>query len=213
ADWYAGFGTDKSPGTKLLSVAGDCARPGIYEVPFGITVGDFLDLVGAEEAFAIQVGGPSGECINAAQSRHRLLCHEDLAIGGAMTVFSRARDMLDHVSRSLSFFIAESCGICTPCRSGNVAMRSLLAKLRDGRGEQRHLADLKRWGHIISETSRCGLGASAPNPVLSSLREFPDLYASLVDGREAGMFVPGFDLDASTGDYRRIVEKARSNGR
>ncbi len=213
ADWYAGFGTEKSPGTKLLSVAGDCARPGIYEVPFGITVGEFLDMVGAEPALALQVSGPSGECINAAQSRHRRLCHEDLSIGGAMTVFSAERDLLDHMSRFLSFFIAESCGICTPCRSGNVAMKTLLERLRDGRGEQRHLADLERWGHIIAETSRCGLGASAPNPVLSSLREFPDLYAALVDGREAEMFVPGFDLDASTGDYRRIVERARSNGR
>ena len=195
--WYKGFGTEKTPGTKLLSVSGDCKNPGVYEVEFGITVKDFLKLVGAEDAYAMQVSGPSGECINVQQSLNRKLCHEDLSAGGSMIVFGKDRDLLKYMRYFMQFFVEESCGICVPCRAGNVVMRNKLDKVRSGHATQEDLDNIIAWGQIIADTSRCGLGATSRNPLVSTLKNFPDLYKNLLDQNASLLFDDTFDLEKS----------------
>lgn len=205
--WYAGFGTEQTSGTKLLSVSGDCENPGIYEVEFGITVKEFLELVGAKDAFAVQVSGPSGECINAQQALDRKLCHEDLSAGGSMIVFNKDRDLLKYMSYFMSFFVEESCGICTPCRAGNIIMYRRLEKIRAGKGVQQDLDEVISWGKIVADTSRCGLGMTSQNPIASTLKNFPDLYQKLLDQGADPLFNPIFDLDKSLEDFDRTLKQ------
>ncbi len=163
AAWFHALGTDKSHGTKLFSVSGDCRAPGIYELPYGVTVQDILTMAGADDAAAVQVGGPSGTMIGR-DSFHRRLAFEDLATGGAVIIFSGARNILEIVEYYLSFFVHESCGYCTPCRVGNVFLQKAIAKLRKGHADAGDIANLRALSATIIETSRCGLGQTSPNP-------------------------------------------------
>ena len=104
ADWFTRYGTPESTGTKLLSVSGDCSRPGVYELAFGITINEFLDLVGAPEAIFVQVGGPSGQSV-APKDFGRRIAFEDLATGGSMMVFGPDRDVLDIALQFTDFFV------------------------------------------------------------------------------------------------------------
>ena len=145
-DWLASLGTSESSGTRLLSVAGDCSRPGVYEIEWGITLGEVLERVGARDAVAVQVSGPSGECVNVATEADRQIAYEDLSCNGAMTIFNKDRDLLEIARDYLQFFIGESCGICTPCRVGNVALRDKLDLVIEGRASERDLDDIVQWG-------------------------------------------------------------------
>jgi [NiFe] hydrogenase diaphorase moiety large subunit len=207
ADWYRAFGTEQSTGTKLLSVCGDCDEPGIYEVEHGISVKEVLALAGAENAEAVQVGGPSGEMI-ARIDFDRTLCFEDLPTAGSFMVFSAQRNILDIVNYFMHFFIEESCGYCTPCRVGNVFLKKGLDKIMQGQGEIKDLESLKSLGNTIIQTSRCGLGHTSPMPILSTIENFPLVYAALLkdhkDGRQAG-----FDIQGAL-DESRIIAKRRS---
>ncbi len=118
AEWFRGYGTQDSAGTKLFCASGDCARPGVYELPFGITLKEFLDLAGAPDAVLVQVGGPSGQAVSA-QDFGRRLAFEDLATGGSMMIFGPQRDVLEIALQFTEFFAEESCGWCTPCRVGH----------------------------------------------------------------------------------------------
>ena len=192
--WFKAFGTAKSAGTKLLSVSGDCARPGVYEVEFGLTVEGLLEMVGGSEAKAVQVGGPSGVCLSRAGFQ-RKICFSDLATGGSVIVFGPGRDIFDVVESFMEFFVEESCGWCTPCRAGNVLLKKKFEKVVQGRGTAKDLADLEAWGKLVKQTSRCGLGQTSPNPILTTLQNFRELYESKIgQGRE---FVPDFDLAAA----------------
>jgi [NiFe] hydrogenase diaphorase moiety large subunit len=194
AAWFTTMGTPKSAGTKLLSVSGDCAAPGVYEVEFGLTVRDLLEMVGGAEARAVQVGGPSGTCL-APDGFGRRICFSDLATGGSVIVFGPGRDILEVVENFMDFFVEESCGWCTPCRAGNVLLKRKFEKVRAGRGTARDLKDLEDWGKLVKATSRCGLGQTSPNPILTTLQNFRGLYeAKLRRGEE---FVPDFDLEAA----------------
>ncbi|MCP3962431.1 MAG: NADH:ubiquinone oxidoreductase, partial [bacterium] len=116
--WFSSMGTPASTGTKLLSISGDCSRPGIYEVPFGTTLKDVLEMCSADDPFAVQVGGPSGQMVGAEHLDHTI-CFDDLATGGALMVFNSRRNVVKIASEYMRFFIHESCGYCTPCRVGN----------------------------------------------------------------------------------------------
>ena len=191
AAWFTSMGTEKSSGTKLLSVSGDCSKPGVYEFPFGITLNEFLKEVGAESAHAIQVGGPSGKCVPASAFGRRI-AFEDLATGGSMIVIGPGRDLLRIVVYFMEFFVEESCGRCTPCRVGNTLLLSRLRKIREGRGVARDLDYLKDLGRTVSVMSRCGLGLTSPNPILSTLEGFPELYERLLTDAD---FVPEHDME------------------
>ena len=194
AGWFASIGSSKSTGTKLLSVSGDCTRRGVYEVPFGTPLAEVLAMCGADDPIAVQVGGPSGEMIGAGDFG-RAICFDDLATGGALVVFGAGRDPLEIAAQYLGFFIHESCGYCTPCRVGNVLLKERLDRVRAGRGVAADLDYLAGLAATIRTASRCGLGQSSPNPVLSTLRHFRPRYEALLatpaDGRQAS-----FDLAA-----------------
>ncbi len=201
--WFAQMGSKGSPGTKLLSVSGDCTRPGVYEVPFGIKVQDLLKLVGANDAGAVQVGGPSGVMIGPADYG-RTICYDDLGTGGSIMVFSAERDILDIVRRFNEFFVEESCGYCTPCRVGNLLVKEVLARICSGKGEPADLEYLQSLGQVMKVTSRCGLGQTACNPVLSTLKNFRPAYEKLVKADKDG-FKPAFDIKAALCEAEAIA--------
>ncbi len=171
--WFAGFGTPASRGYKLFSVSGDCEKPGVYELPMGIKVMELLELVGGLHAKAVQVGGASGRCISRAEF-DRSLCFEDLATGGAIMVIGPGRDMLRVAKNFLEFFVEESCGQCTPCRAGNVALLEGIELLIAGRCSMAHLHELKSLGETMRLTAKCGLGQSSPQAFLSIVEQFSD---------------------------------------
>ncbi len=190
--WFAQLGSKGSSGTKLLSISGDCRRPGVYEVHFGITLAEVLKLAGAENAAAVQVGGPSGQMVSPAEFG-RCICYDDLATGGAIVVFGPDRDLLEIASTYLEFFIDESCGFCTPCRAGNPLLRQRLDEIRAGRGTAADLDYLESLGATIKTMSRCGLGQTSANPVLTTLKNFRPLYEARLKTGPA-TFQPTFDL-------------------
>ncbi len=202
ADWFRSLGTPRSAGTKLLSVSGDCERPGVYEVEFGLTVRDLLGLVGAANTQAVQVGGPSGTCVDPS-GFDRKLAFEDLPTGGSIIVIGCQRDLLDVVHNFMDFFVEESCGWCTPCRAGNVILRNTLDKIRAGQGSSRDLKDVESWGKIIKASSRCGLGQTSPNPMLTTLQNFPQLYQQRLKTKDEGR--PAFDLRAAMEESCRVT--------
>ena len=205
AQWFAGMGTDESKGTKLLSVAGDCARPGIYEVPFGMKVSEVLDMAGAEDPAIVQVGGASGEMIGRSAFQ-RKICFEDIPTGGSLMTFNNNRNLLAIVDCFLEFFIHESCGYCTPCRVGNVFLRERIQKIMQGLAEEADLEYLKELSKTIIMTSRCGLGNTSPKPVLSSIAHFPIVYASLTRESKDG-FQASFDIQKALEESRRIAKR------
>lgn len=176
-EWYSKFGTKDSSGTKLLSISGDCKYPGVYEVEWGFSVSDMLEMVGADEENiqAVQVGGPSGSLIGPDEF-DRTLCFADLATGGSLIIIGNHRDLLtDIVLNFTEFFVEESCGSCSTCRNIPYLMKLKLEKILDARGVPQDLIDLEEWGKIL-KFSRCGLGQTAGNPILTSLRNFRHLY-------------------------------------
>lgn len=206
---FCEHGTPQSSGTKLLSISGDCRLPGIYEVPFGIALHEVLELAGGESAQAVQVGGPSGRLVGTSEFERRI-CFDDLATGGALVVFGPERDLLSVVSAYTEFFIEEGCGHCVPCRAGMPAMQGLLQRVRAGRGEPADLELMRGLGDTIRRTSRCGLGQSAPNPILTSLEGLAAEYETKLAAGDAGMRA-GFDLDASLRPARAVPGRASSH--
>jgi len=203
--WFFAMGTEGSHGTKLFSVSGDCASPGIYELPYGVTVRELLALAGAPDAAAVQVGGPSGTMIGR-DSFDRRLSFDDLATGGAVIVFSGARNILEIVDYYLSFFVHESCGYCTPCRVGNVFLREAIAKFRHGHANAQDIADIRTLAATIIETSRCGLGTTSPNPVLSTLANFPLVYSAVSQPASDGLQAT-FDIQSAIENARGIAKR------
>ncbi len=170
-EWFRSFGSEKSAGFKLFSVSGDCASPGVYEFPLGLTIAELLDAVGGTGAKAVQVGGASGVCVPAAQFGRRL-AFEDVATGGSIIVFGPERDML-HVARNfMEFFVEESCGQCTPCRIGNVKLLEGIERMEHGECSTAYLQELQALGETMQLASKCGLGQSSPNAFLSIVDHF-----------------------------------------
>lgn len=190
AEWFSSMGTKDSTGTKLLSVSGDCEAPGVYEVDYGVTVEQVLEMVGTKDAQAVQIGGPSGQCI-APKDFGRSICFEDLPTGGSTIVFGKDRDLLECMAGFLEFFIEESCGWCAPCRAGTTILKMQFDKILKGRGTRDDLKKLEEIGNTIKFMSRCGLGQTAANPVLTTLRNFPDLYDARIKEDD---FIPAFDI-------------------
>ena len=205
-EWYKGFGTKDSTGTKLLSISGDCKYPGVYEVEWGFSVKDMLDMVGTDEedVQAVQVGGPSGALIGP-KDYNRALCYGDLATGGSLIIIGKQRDILnDIVMNFTQFFIDESCGSCSTCRNITYLMKQKLEKILNARGVKQDIEDLLEWGKIL-KVSRCGLGQSACNPITTSINNFRHLYKSKIQkGKD---FDSGFDLAES------VKESCETSGR
>ena len=198
ASWFAAMGSARTSGTKVLSISGDCRKPGVYEVPFGITAQELIEMTEAENAGSMLIGGPCRQMIGPERFGGRI-CYDDLATGGAIMIFNRARNKLEIAEHYLDFFIEESCGHCTPCRVGLILLKRAVHKVVVGAGEPSDLTDMRDLSNFIIRTSRCGLGQAAPNPVLGALENFGDLYAGLVAERKPGL-LPEFDLSRAVVD-------------
>lgn len=204
-DWFNSLGTKESRGTKVLSISGDCKFPGIYELPWGFSVNDILKLAGAEPSGvqAVQVGGPSGSCVGPSEFG-RVLAYEDLATGGSLIIIGRQRDLLrDVVLNFTEFFREESCGSCVPCRALTAMAVVVLRKILEGKGTRQDVENLLSWESIMKK-NRCGLGQTALNPIVTTVRNFRPLYDALVSGKDE-RFVPSFDLAKATADYDAAV--------
>ncbi|MFH2138716.1 MAG: NAD(P)H-dependent oxidoreductase subunit E [Candidatus Omnitrophota bacterium] len=205
AGWFSGLGSKDSAGTKLLSVSGDCDAPGVYEVPFGITIKDLLKEVKAAKVQAVLIGGPSGQIIGP-KDFDRAICYNDCATGGAVVVFNKDRDLLEIVHQYMEFFIEESCGYCTPCRVGNVLLKQRLEKIMSGKGEKGDLDYLQELAETVMKTSRCGLGQTSPNPILTTIKNFRLMYEKIIN-KKADKMEPTFDIKAAIKDAEGIAER------
>lgn len=208
ADCFASIGTKESTGSKLLSVAGDCARPGVYDVPFGITMNELLDLVGAPDTAYVQNSGPSGQAV-APKDFGRRIAYEDLSSGGSTMIFNAGRDVLDIVRQSMHFFVEESCGWCTPCRVGTTLLHQGMEKIVAGRATYTDMQALESIAITVARMSRCGLGQMAPNPVLTTMRDFPERYEARM---RPETFVPTVSLSDALREAAAIRARAPVNG-
>ncbi|MGA9574538.1 MAG: NAD(P)H-dependent oxidoreductase subunit E [Lysobacterales bacterium] len=201
SDWFRSAGTEQSSGTKLLSISGDCAHPGIYEYPYGVSIREILTDCGAEDTQAVQVSGAAGLTIPP-QAFYRKIAFEDVPTGGSFMIFGQQRDLLEMVQNFSRFFCHESCGFCTPCRVGGNLMKNLLNKVLVGHATSYDLHEMKKIGEVMKKTAHCGLGATAPNPVLETLKNFPTAYSKRLLNRS---YEPAFDLDAALEVSRHIT--------
>ncbi len=200
ADWFRSVGTEQSTGTKLLSISGDCEKPGIYEYPFGVSIQDILQDCGANNSQAVQVAGAAGVAIPAGEFG-RSIAFEDISTGGSFMVFNQDRDLLDMVQNFAHFFLHESCGFCTPCRVGSSLMKDLVDKVCAGHAGEYDLGEIRNIGMLMRTSSHCGLGTTAPSSMLDTLEKFPHIYQARLG--DAG-YEPAFDLDAALQDARDI---------
>ncbi len=199
--WYAEHGTEKSTGTKLLSVSGDCERPGIYEYPYGVTVRQVLEDCGATDSQAVQISGPSGICI-AEDEFGRRIAFEDIPTAGAFMVFDETRDMFEVARNFAHFFAHESCGFCTPCRVGTTLVRNMMDKIARSHGSPYDIDELFKLHRLMQGASHCGLGNSACNPVFDTLNKFRPAYERRLMSLD---YEPAFDLDAALSQARQMT--------
>jgi len=201
--WFAAAGTAQSTGTKLLSVSGDCARPGIYEYPFGVSVRQVLEECGAENVQAVQVSGPSGACI-AADEFERKLGFEDLPTAGAFMVFDQRRDLFEVARNFNHFFQHESCGFCTPCRVGTTLLRQRMDKIARGHGTCYDIEEIRQLITVMNTTAHCGLGRTAGNPLADTLHKFWPHWERRLKSLD---FVPAINLDAALAPARQMTRR------
>jgi bidirectional [NiFe] hydrogenase diaphorase subunit len=203
-DWFASIGTEKSKGTKVFALAGKIRNTGLVEVPMGTTLREIVEEIGGGPPDgtikAVQTGGPSGGCIPAEHLDTPVDYDSLVAVGsimgsGGMIVMDQSTNMVDVARFFMEFCMDESCGKCVPCRAGTVQLFRLLRRIGQGLGTRRDMEQLESLCDMVKSTSLCGLGQSAPNPVLSTLRYFRGEYEALIrDDRGNGAPWPAFDL-------------------
>ena len=194
-DWFADIGTERSKGTKVFALAGRILNTGLIEVPMGTRLRDIIEDIGGGvpdgRAFkAVQTGGPSGGCIPEAHLDTPVDYDSLKTLGtmmgsGGMIVMDDTSSMVDVARYFMEFCMGESCGKCVPCRAGTFQMHTLLAKIAKSQGTRADLALLEDLCEVVQATSLCGLGQTAPNPVLSTLRYFRDEYEEKLRAAEA----------------------------
>ena len=190
ASWFRKYGTEDSPGTKVFALGGKINNTGLVEVPMGTTLREIIYEIGGgipngRKFKAVQTGGPSGGCITSNNLDTPIDFKSLSSIGsmmgsGGMLVLDDSDCMVDICKFFLEFTVDESCGKCTPCRIGNKRLLELLTKITDGKATLKDLDNLKELATTIKNTSLCGLGKCAPNPILSTLNNFYDEYLSHV---------------------------------
>lgn len=192
ADWFASMGTEKSKGTKVFALGGKIKNTGLVEIPMGTTLREIIEEIGGgipngKKFKAAQTGGPSGGCIPASLMDTPIDYDNLTAIGcmmgsGGLIVMDEDNCMVDIAKFFLDFTVDESCGKCTPCRVGTKRLREMLEKITDGKATLEDLDKLEELCYYIKENSLCGLGQTAPNPVLATLKFFREEYiAHIVD--------------------------------
>lgn len=188
AAWFASMGTEKSKGTKVFALTGDVRNTGLVEVPMGITLRELIfdvggGMIGDHKFKAVQLGGPSGGCLTV-DHLDTSVDYESLKERGAMMgsggviVMNDEKCMVNVAKFFMEFCVEESCGKCSPCRIGLKQMLEILERITDGKGREGDIEELQRLGESINKLSLCGLGQTAPNPVLSTIRYFREEYES-----------------------------------
>lgn len=203
--WYTELGTKESAGTKLLSISGDCSRPGVYEIEWGMSIKEMLEMVGASDVQAVQVAGPSGICLPPSQF-DRKIALEDLPTGGSMIVIGEKRDILqDVVLNFMEFFADESCGSCVTCRSFNMILRNAVERVLEGHATRKDIDDMAAWGEICRKTTRCGLGQTSANPVATTIANFRHLYEKRVKDAD---YHSSFDMHKAVAESCEVVGRS-----
>jgi bidirectional [NiFe] hydrogenase diaphorase subunit len=191
-DWYARLGTEKSKGTKMFALAGRVENTGLIEVPMGMSLREIIFDIGVipegHRFKAVQTGGPSGGCIPE-QHLDIPVDYESLTkLGsimgsGGMVVMDETSCMVDVAKYFIEFCKSESCGKCVPCRVGTSQMHDILSRITSGTASMEDLTMLEELCDLVRNTSLCGLGQTAPNPILSTLRYFRDEYIAHIEGK------------------------------
>ncbi|MBW1738714.1 MAG: NADH-quinone oxidoreductase subunit L [Deltaproteobacteria bacterium] len=178
--WYRELGTEQSKGTKLFCVSGDVERPGVYEMELGCDLKELVvDIGGAKDIKMVQVGGSTGKIIPS-NMIEMPLCYETVLGSGAVTVFDNSRDVIEFVYRTMEFLNEESCGKCVPCREGTEVMMEILGRLVKGEGVEGDITALEELSNAMMLSSMCGLGQTAPIPVLDTLKYFREEYENCI---------------------------------
>jgi bidirectional [NiFe] hydrogenase diaphorase subunit len=186
ADWYAALGTEKSKGTKVFALAGRVENTGLVEVPMGISLREMVFEIGGgipdgRKFKAVQTGGPSGgclpsECLDMPVDYESLARAGSIMGSGGMIVMDESSCMVDVAKYFMDFCMTESCGKCIPCRVGTYQMHRILSAITGMTATEQDLKMLEELCDLLKHTSLCGLGQSAPNPVVSTLRSFAEEY-------------------------------------
>ena len=225
-DKYLSIGTNATPGTKLFSVSGDCGNPGIYEIEWGMKLKDFLNLIDAKDPHFILFNGFAGECLSKVDfdreisgenllAEHIQFEYKDpieysrkmsavgLRSGGSFMVFNKSRNIFEILKNISDFFVAESCGICVPCRTGNFLLNRKLNKIILRHGDNNDMEEMEEWSSIIKQSSRCGLGKTSTNCLLTAMLKFPEEFKKCLmadsDINQA------FSLENAVFDYNEII--------
>jgi [NiFe] hydrogenase diaphorase moiety large subunit len=206
-DRFLRTGTSQTPGTILFSISGDCKKPGIYEVEWGMTIKQLLLLCEADDPFMVQAGGPSGHVLSKREF-DRKLCGEDLKSGGSFMVFNQSRSLIKILRNYAEFFSHESCGLCTPCRAGNFLLEQKLNKMDRGHGNRDDLDDVLKWGSIIRKTSRCGLGQSSSRSFSEAIEKFPEYFFERIQSNPYGVNNE-FDLESALSEYNELNQNQK----
>jgi len=194
AEWFKAIGTEKSAGTKVFALGGKITNTGLVEVPMGTTLREVIEEIGGgipngKKFKAAQTGGPSGGCLPASLidtpiDFDNLIAAGSMMGSGGLIVMDEDTCMVDLAKFFLEFTVDESCGKCAPCRIGTVRMLEILTKITEGNGEMEDLDKLEELAEYIKSASLCGLGQTAPNPVLSTLRCFRDEYIAHIKDKK-----------------------------
>jgi bidirectional [NiFe] hydrogenase diaphorase subunit len=206
-DWYAQIGTEKSKGTKVFALAGRVKNTGLVEVPMGITLRQMVYDIGGgipdgKKYKAVQTGGPSGGCLPE-EFLDMPVDYENLAKAGSimgsggMIVMDESSCMVDVAKYFMDFCMSESCGKCVPCRVGTYQMNRILESITKYEATEREVNQLQELTDLLKNTSLCGLGQSAPNPVISTMRYFPEEYKAHVEGKTCPAGVCNDDKEQS----------------
>ena len=229
---YLKIGTNATPGTKLLSVSGDCKKPGVYEIEWGMKLKDFLDLIEAKDPHYILFNGFAGEFLSSVDfdreiSGENLLAEHiqfsfndpieysrkmsgvGLRSGGSFMVFNSTRDLLSILKNITKFFVAESCGICVPCRTGNFLLNKKINKIMLCHADKSDLDEIKEWSTIIKQSSRCGLGKTSTNCLLTAMLKFPGEFQKCLLAESD--FNQAFKLEKAVEDYDNIIHEIESS--
>ncbi len=230
-DNYLKIGTKQTPGTKLLSVSGDCKKPGVYEIEWGMKLKDFLNLIEAKDPHIVLFNGFSGECLSEVDfdreiSGENLLAEHiqfkfndpieysrkmsgvGLRSGGSFMVFNKKRDLIGILKNITKFFVAESCGICVPCRTGNFLLNKKINKIMFGHAELKDLEEIKEWSFIIKQSSRCGLGKTSTNCLLTAMLKFPEEFKKHLTAESN--FNHSFNIENAVDNYNTIIQEIES---